>query len=51
MNKKVLVLAAVATAAIGMTAHAEEKPKVAFITQSLENDSQAFAWKTMQAHA
>ena len=51
MNKKVLVLAAIATAVLGMTAHADEKPKVAFITQSLENDSQAFAWKTFQAHA
>ena len=51
MNKKVLVVAAVATAVLGMTAHADEKPKFAFITQSLENDSQAYAWKTMQAHA
>ena len=51
MNRKLVVFAAVATAALGMVAHAEEKPKVAFITQSLENDSQAFAWKTMQAHA
>lgn len=51
MKKRVLVLTAIAVAALGMLAHAEEKPKVAFITQSLENDSQAFAWSTMQAHA